>query len=646
MLQVREAQQDHDRRRFKFSGRDFVSYFIELLYFCKKYVIISGYILGIMSAEQTLYQRRFVLSESETKTISNHAHPPEGCRDFGEGKVQFIRKRREERTEDSPMSIDKNSRAARQMKSRGKRPPRGRRRVSWKAILLAVILILAAAACGAVYYVNYLLGRTQDVGVKMEEMTNPNLDKETEQVQKGFWKVAVFGVDSTDGNLGKGANSDVIIICSLNWETGEIKMASVYRDTYLKVGEKNPYRKINEAYARGGPEQAIQALNENLDIAVDDYIAVNWAAVADAINNLGGVDIEVTKEEFSQINGYITSVVENTGIYSQHLKKPGYQHLDGVQAVAYCRLRKMDSDFQRTERQRKVISQCLEKAKNADLRVINTVIGVCLPQVSTSIGLNDLLELGKSINDFHLGETTGFPFDLKTQNIGSLDCVVPVTLSSNVVKLHQFLFGTENYKPSNHVEQISQDIAYNSAQAEDEGEEIRQEEMERMTSAAASTEEETEKSSSQAETGESETSSESEVETETDADGNVIVKPTDASDESAEGENPLTESDEYVPEDELINDPGLITVPDDENTKPSSGSGGPGSTGGSQNGNMTIVPTAPVRESESRRPGSGPGSFPESSEESETNATVYYNRPVETDAESAGIEDGPGYFTS
>ena len=231
----------------------------------------------------------------------------------------------------------------------------------------------------------------------------------------------------------------------------------------LKVGEKNPYRKINEAYARGGPEQAIQALNENLDIAVDDYIAVNWAAVADAINNLGGVDIEVTKEEFSQINGYITSVVENTGIYSQHLKKPGYQHLDGVQAVAYCRLRKMDSDFQRTERQRKVISQCLEKAKNADLRVINTVIGVCLPQVSTSIGLNDLLELGKSINDFHLGETTGFPFDLKTQNIGSLDCVVPVTLSSNVVKLHQFLFGTENYKPSNHVEQISQDIAYNSA---------------------------------------------------------------------------------------------------------------------------------------------------------------------------------------
>lgn len=548
------------------------------------------------------------------------------------------------------MSIDKNSRAARQMRSRGQRPPRGRRRISWKIILLTVVLILAAVIGGAVFYVNHLLGQTQDVGVKMEEMTNPNLDAETEKVQKGFWKVAVFGVDSTNGNLGKGANSDVIIICSLNWETGEIKMSSVYRDTYMKVGDKNPYRKINEAYARGGPEQAIKALNENLDIAVDDYIAVNWAAVADAINNLGGVDIEVTDAEFKQINGYITSVVEYTGIYSQHLKKPGYQHLDGVQAVAYCRLRKMDSDFQRTERQRKVISQCLEKAKKADLRVINTVIGVCLPQVSTSIGLNDLLELGKSLNDFHLGETTGFPFDLKTQDIDSMDCVVPVTLSSNVVKLHQFLFGTENYKPSSHVEEISKDIAYKSAKAEDEGEEIRQEQMEKMTSQAAEEERETEETSSQSESdAASEAESSSPAETETDADGNVIVKPSDASDESTEGENPLTASDEYVPEDELIDDPGLITLPEDEEAESSSGPSGsrrPGSHGESQSQGMIIVPTAPARESQSSHPssGNGPGSSTEPSTEEETNATVYYNRPVESTEEPAGIEGGPGFF--
>lgn len=554
------------------------------------------------------------------------------------------------------MSIDKNSRAARQMRSRGKRPPRGRKRFSWKIVVAVIILILAAAAGGVVYYVHHLLGQTQDVGVKMEEITNENIDKETKQVQKGFWKVAVFGVDSTDGNLGKGANSDVIILCSLNWETGEIKMASVYRDTYLKVGDKNPYRKINEAYARGGPEQAIQALNENLDIAVDDYIAVNWAAVADAINNLGGVDIEVTDAEFKQINGYITSVVENTGIYSQHLKKAGYQHLDGVQAVAYCRLRKMDTDFQRTERQRKVIAQCLEKAKNADLRVINTVIGVCLPQVSTSIGLNDLLELGKSISSFHLGETTGFPFDLKTQDIDSMDCVVPVTLSSNVVKLQEFLFGTKNYQPSAHVEQISKDIAYQSAKAEDEGEEIHQEDIERMTSAAAEDEEEskasessadTEKSSEEESSGKESTSSEENLETETDAEGNIIIKPADESKDSQVGETPLTESDEYVPEDELINDPGLRPLPGDETEESSSSSrpnsSHPGASAGPGGGTAAVVPTSPVRPeqtSPSPGPSAGPGASAQESE-SEQNGTVYYNRPIETEAEDSGI--GPGY---
>lgn len=113
---------------------------------------------------------------------------------------------------------------------------------------------------------------------------------------------------------------------------------------------------------------------------MDDFVSVNWKAIADGINILGGVDIEVTPEEFTQINGYITSVVENTGIPSFHLKAPGFQHVDGVQAVAYCRLRKMDTDFRRTERQRAVISQCLAKAKSADLKVLRTVILACFPR--------------------------------------------------------------------------------------------------------------------------------------------------------------------------------------------------------------------------------------------------------------------------
>ena len=176
------------------------------------------------------------------------------------------------------MSIDRNSRAARQMRQQSRRrvkKKRKKRLSTARIIVISAVVLIAVGVGSLIGYFNHLWNLTADLEVNMEEVqVNPNLDIQTEIVQKGFWKIAVFGVDSTDGNLGKGANSDVIIICSVNRETGEIKMASVYRDTYLKVGDKNPYRKINEAYARGGPEQALKALSENLDIAVDDFVAV------------------------------------------------------------------------------------------------------------------------------------------------------------------------------------------------------------------------------------------------------------------------------------------------------------------------------------------------------------------------------------
>ena len=128
--------------------------------------------------------------------------------------------------------------------------------------------------------------------------------------------------------------SDVIIICNINQETGEIKLVSLFRDTYLNVDDKNGYNKINQAYFRGGPKQAVEALNRNLDLEIDDYATFNWKAVADAINILGGVDVELSKAEFYYINAYITETVNSTGVGSYQLKSAGPNHLDGIQAVA------------------------------------------------------------------------------------------------------------------------------------------------------------------------------------------------------------------------------------------------------------------------------------------------------------------------
>ena len=278
----------------------------------------------------------------------------------------------------------------------------------------------------------------------------------------GHWTVAVFGVDSRDGSLGKSSLADVQMICDIDRETGNITLVSVYRDTYLKINSEGTYHKINEAYFKGGPEQAVSALEENLDLEIDNYVTFNWKAVGDAINILGGIDLEITEKEFAYINSFITETVESTGIPSSHLEHAGMNHLDGVQAVAYARLRLMDTDFNRTERQRKVVSLAIEKAKQADWAVLNNILVTVLPQTSTDVGVDDLIPMARNISKYNLTETAGFPFAKTTKKIGKMDCVVPMTLESNVIQLHQMLYGEENYTPSAAVKKISAKISEDS----------------------------------------------------------------------------------------------------------------------------------------------------------------------------------------
>lgn len=282
----------------------------------------------------------------------------------------------------------------------------------------------------------------------------------------GFWTVAVFGVDSRTGNLEKGALSDVEMICVIDRKTGEIKIVSVYRDTYLEISPDGTYHKINEAYFKGGHEQAIKALERNLDLKIDDYATFNWKAVADAITILGGIDLEISESEFKYINGFITETVESTGLGSHHLEHAGMNHLDGVQAVAYARLRLMDTDYNRTARQRLVIQLAMNKAKDADFKTLTTLVQAIIPQLSTSIGIDDLLPMARHISKYHIGENGGFPFSRGETYIGKKDCVIPLTLESNVIQLHQFLYGTENYQPSDTVRQISRRIASDSGMGE------------------------------------------------------------------------------------------------------------------------------------------------------------------------------------
>lgn len=350
---------------------------------------------------------------------------------------------------------------------------RQRRRQIVIAAIAAVIILLISIVL-FVYSKYCQLNKDE---IDTEQVTNPYIDPDVRKVMEGYTTFAIFGIDARNNNsLGKGNLSDVIMICNIDNATGEIRLVSVYRDTYLDINGKEDFRKINAAYLNGGPQQALLALNQNLDFNITKYVTFNWKSVADVINILGGIDVEISKEEYGNgtttgINGFIQATKEATGIDSMHLKGPGPQHLDGVQAVAYSRLRLMDTDFQRTQRQRKVIALCMEKAKQADLGMLVDSIDAVFPYIMTNFSTTEIITMVKNIPDYHMGDSTGFPTKLKTKRIGKQGlCEVPVDLAEEVTILHEFLFDNQEYKVSSNVLKLTKTIQQRSATADIEAE--------------------------------------------------------------------------------------------------------------------------------------------------------------------------------
>ena len=344
--------------------------------------------------------------------------------------------------------------------------PKKKRKKS-KVAFFFTMLIAEVFVLGVIFAYAYALkqySKIQRPDYNVEQVLNTDLSEKKLAEMRGYRNIAVFGVDSRDSSVGKGNRSDVIIICSIEQSTGEIKLVSVYRDTYLDVG-KNSFQKATHAYSYGGPARAVKMLNDSLDLNITDYITFNWKAVATAVNILGGVDIDITPAEFKYINSYITETVKGTGIGSVQLKAPGMQHLDGVQAVAYARLRYMDTDYQRTERQRKVVELAFEKAKKADPKTLNDLLGNVLSMVATNLTWQDGLDVINDIGKYKLVDTQGFPFKKDDMTKGTKGfIVVPIDLESNVVQLHSYLFKDENYEASAKVkaysERISEDTGF------------------------------------------------------------------------------------------------------------------------------------------------------------------------------------------
>ena len=335
---------------------------------------------------------------------------------------------------------------------------RRRKRRKWslkmKIIVFIEGVILAVLLAGA-GVIAATMNKIERIEVK-KEVVDISITQEVEH-KTGYLNVAVFGLDSRKGELGEGNLSDTIMIVSLNQATNEVKIVSVYRDTVLQLNG-NSYNKANAAYSYYGPEGAIATLNKNLDLNIDKYVTVNFNAIADVVDAVGGIDMDLTYEEVVHMNNYCVETSKVTGKSYKKIspEKAGTYHLNGVQAVSYSRIRyTAGGDAQRTVRQRLVINKILEKVQNLDLKAVNEIVDNVFPQVATNFTLAEMISYAKDFKDYKLGESLGFPNSRASYRLKGMGAAeVANTLMSNVIEVHQFLFGDLEYEPSSTVKSI------------------------------------------------------------------------------------------------------------------------------------------------------------------------------------------------
>ena len=326
-------------------------------------------------------------------------------------------------------------------------------------LIILLILFITVAGLGVAGYtfVNGKIGKMQKENI---DTTAVGINEETKQELKGYRNIALLGIDSRADDYGLGNRSDCIIIASINQETNEVKLISVYRNTYVYVMENGTKRldKITHAYSYGGAQNTLKSLNEAMDLNITEFVTVNFDAVIAAVDSLGGVYIDIDSSEIKYINDYIDATSQSSGVKSSHISSTGRQKLDGVQAVAYSRIRyTAGGDYKRTERMRTVVEAMLSKAKTLGVGQLNSFADTILPRIRTNISSSEIWGLVPKLASFKVTESLGWPYETKGITLDRW-YGVPVTLQSNVEKLHKEAFGQDDYEASDTVKEMSSAI--------------------------------------------------------------------------------------------------------------------------------------------------------------------------------------------
>lgn len=362
-----------------------------------------------------------------------------------------------------------------------------RRRKIIFGIEITVLLILSGILFVYAWINRSMDKMNQDTLDSSQIQINSEVKANTDLSQmSGTQVIALVGVDARGvkgSELAESMNSDTIILCCIDHDKQEIRMVSIMRDTWMNMAkytdEYYEFDKANSAYNRGGPESMLSMLNTNLDFALTDYVTVNFKALADAIDVLGGLDIEMTNAECVHANNYNREVSEAQGVeyeaipYDEDLGDDysEVRHVSGALATSYARIRYGGGDdAKRTSRQRIVINLMVQKLKQNPTK-IPEILDKVMGNVSTSLTKNEILELGMHAVTYTMGTSYAYPFQLcygeNVVNALGEDVVIPVTLEFNVRELHEYLYPGLSYEPSAAVTEYSDYIARKSCYDED-----------------------------------------------------------------------------------------------------------------------------------------------------------------------------------
>ena len=334
-----------------------------------------------------------------------------------------------------------------------------KRRKSILKILLIIfvvfIIIDLILALSGYFYLKSKLSKIQYVPIDKSQIY---IDEAVKSNLATYRNIALFGIDARKDTFSKGYRSDCIMILSLNEQTKEAKIMSLYRDSYLDIDEYG-LDKVTHAYSYGGPKLALSTLNKNLDLNITEFVAINFDTVRTVVDKVGGINMHITKEETKYINGYIDELNRIYKTNTKHITKEGDYKLNGIQALSYARIRYTEGgDYKRTERMRDVLNLVFEKVKHLSIPELNDLADEILPHVSTNITENEIMAMIPQVASINITDNFGFPYHKKGQMINKVYYSVPTSLEDDVKELHKQLFNEDDYTPSKTVKSIDKKI--------------------------------------------------------------------------------------------------------------------------------------------------------------------------------------------